>query len=76
MKSHREWGDFDFSDEEMLERLRAARRGCDPGDAVRTFYEAYAERVGKPRWGEKTPTLRAEDAADPARTCPRRASST
>jgi len=54
MKSHREWGDFGFSDEEMLERLRARER-FDAGEALRAFYEAYAERERKPRWGEKTP---------------------
>ncbi len=50
----REWGDFGLTEEELLERFRA----IDPlnaGDALRAFYEAYAERVGKPRWGEKTP---------------------
>jgi|HigsolmetaAR202D_1030399.scaffolds.fasta_scaffold04922_2 Sulfotransferase domain. len=55
MKSVREWGDFNFSDEEMLRRLRALPK-LRPGPAVRTFYEAYAERQGKPRYGEKTPT--------------------
>jgi Sulfotransferase family len=54
MKSAREWGDFGFSDEEMLARLRATK--LRPGQAVRTFYEAYMEQQGKPRWGEKTPT--------------------
>ena len=52
--SQREWGDFGLTEEELLERFRA----LDPltaGDALRAFYEAYAERVGKPRWGEKTP---------------------
>jgi hypothetical protein len=55
MKSSREWGDFDFSDEEMLGRLRDRGRKLEAGEALRTFYEAYAERQGKPRWGEKTP---------------------
>ena len=55
MKSAREWGDFGFSDEEMLSRLRALPK-LKPGPAVRTFYEAYMEQQGKPRWGEKTPT--------------------
>ena len=55
MKSAREWGDFGFSDEQMLERLRALPK-IKPGPAVRTFYEAYMEQQGKPRWGEKTPT--------------------
>jgi hypothetical protein len=54
MKSHREWGDFGFSDEEMLARLRARER-FDAGEALRAFYEAYAQRERKPRWGEKTP---------------------
>jgi sulfotransferase family protein len=54
MTSHREWGDFDLDADEVLERLRA----LDPltaGDALRTFYGLYAQRAGKPRWGEKTP---------------------
>ncbi len=55
MKSAREWGDFGFSDEEMLARLRALPK-LKPGPAVRTFYEAYMQQEGKPRWGEKTPT--------------------
>jgi hypothetical protein len=55
MKSAREWGDFGFSDEEMLGRLRALPK-LKPGAAVRTFYEAYMQQQGKPRWGEKTPT--------------------
>ena len=55
MKAHREWGDFEFSDEEILQRLRALP-DLSPGPAVRVFYDAYAERVGKPRYGEKTPT--------------------
>jgi hypothetical protein len=54
MKSAREWGDFGFSDEEMLARLRA--QALKPGAAVRAFYEAYMEQQGKSRWGEKTPT--------------------
>jgi hypothetical protein len=54
MKSHREWGDFELSDEEMLERIRARER-FDAGEVLRAFYEAYAEREQKPRWGEKTP---------------------
>jgi hypothetical protein len=26
-----------------------------PGDAIRSFYEAYAAGEGKPRWGDKSP---------------------
>ncbi|MDQ3729489.1 MAG: sulfotransferase [Actinomycetota bacterium] len=55
MKEHREWGDFEISDEEMLARFDALPN-LRPGGAVRSFYEIYAERQGKPRYGEKTPT--------------------
>ncbi|MGI9019984.1 MAG: sulfotransferase family protein [Solirubrobacterales bacterium] len=54
MKSHREWEDFAFSDSDALGWLQALER-LEPGPAVRAFYEAYAAREGKPRWGEKTP---------------------
>ena len=50
----REWGDFGLTEEELLARFRA----LDPltaGDALRAFFTAYAERAGKPRWGDKTP---------------------
>jgi Sulfotransferase family len=52
--SQREWGDFGLTEEELLERFRAIR-SLNAGDAIRAFFEAYAERVGKPRWGDKTP---------------------
>jgi len=55
MKEHREWGDFEISDEEMLGRFNALPR-LRPGPAVRSFYDIYSERQGKPRYGEKTPT--------------------
>ena len=52
--SQREWGDFGISEDELLERFRAL--GTPDADAaIRAFFEAYAERVGKPRWGDKTP---------------------
>lgn len=50
----REWGDFGLTEAQLLEAFRA----IDPlnaGDALRAFYSLYAERIGKPRWGEKTP---------------------
>ena len=52
--SERHWGDFAISSDELLERFR----GVDPftpGDAIRTFFQLYAERQGKPYWGDKTP---------------------
>jgi hypothetical protein len=54
MASHREWGDFGLGTDEVLDRLRE----LDPftaGGALRAFYGLYADRAGKPRWGEKTP---------------------
>lgn len=55
MKAHREWGDFEISDEEILGRFRALPR-LKAGPAVREFYGIYAARQGKPLYGEKTPT--------------------
>jgi hypothetical protein len=55
MKSAREWGDFDFTDIEMLGLLQDRGRKLNAGEALRAFYEAYAAREGKSRWGEKTP---------------------
>ena len=52
--SQREWGDFGLTEEELLERFGSHER-LTAGAALRDFYEAYAERQGKPRWGEKTP---------------------
>jgi hypothetical protein len=52
--SHRKWGDFPMSDEELSERWRALDE-LRPRGAVRAFYELYAEHQGKPRWGDKTP---------------------
>ena len=52
--SQREWGDFGLTEAELLERF-GALDPLDAGAALRSFYEAYAERAGKPRWGEKTP---------------------
>src|SRR4029077_17606559 len=31
------------------------RSGMATGDAIAAIFEAYAERQGKPRWGDKTP---------------------
>ena len=42
----------------------APRRGSSPatrGGAVRAFFDAYAERQGKPRWGDKTPAYMLAD---------------
>ena len=52
--SHRRWGDFDLPAAELRNRLERLDRITARG-ALRAFYELYAERHGKPRWGDKTP---------------------
>ena len=51
---HRRWGDFGLDADELLRRLEAIPRFNAP-DALRAFFRLYAEREGKPRWGDKTP---------------------
>src|SRR5262249_29178295 len=48
------WDDFALDRETLRERL-ATIRPFDVADGVRCFFEIYAERQGKPRWGDKTP---------------------
>ena len=48
------WPDFQLDAEDLRERLRA-HEPLDEGTALRVFYRAYADRFGKPRWGDKTP---------------------
>jgi hypothetical protein len=48
------WGDFAIDSDELLARLKDVRR-LDGGTALRAFYGLYAEKQGKPRWGDKTP---------------------
>ena len=52
--THRRWGDFGLEASELTERWRALPQ-IKPGPAVRAFFELYAEKQGKPRWGDKTP---------------------
>ena len=68
-----------------LGRLRARRGGAAGArersrpltarDAIRAFYELYAEQQGKPRWGDKTPRYMRAMPRIRGR-CRRRASST
>ena len=51
----RRWNDFGLTEGELLDRFGAIPR-FNVSDAVRAFYELYAEKQGKPRWGDKTPT--------------------
>src|SRR5215210_61149 len=52
--SHRRWGDFRIEEGRLAQRI-ATIEPFDLSEALRTFYELYAERFGKPRWGDKTP---------------------
>jgi hypothetical protein len=52
--SHRRWRDFRLDPDELLARLRATEP-LEAGPAIRAFYGLYAEKQGKPRWGDKTP---------------------
>ena len=52
--SGRHWGDFELDEDALLERLRGAQP-LDASAAIRAFFELYAERERKPRWGDKTP---------------------
>ena len=48
------WEDFDLSAGELRAAV-AALRPFDTGEALRAFYRLYAARLGKPRYGDKTP---------------------
>jgi hypothetical protein len=51
---HPRWGDFGLDEEALLARLQDVKP-LNPTDAIRAFYDLYAEKEGKPRWGDKTP---------------------
>lgn len=52
--SGRHWGDFGLEEEALRERLETDEP-LDAAGAIRAFFELYAERHDKPRWGDKTP---------------------
>jgi hypothetical protein len=54
IEGNRRWGDFHLDAGELRERL-AATEPLNVSDALRAFFELYAEKQGKPRWGDKTP---------------------
>lgn len=51
---HKRWPDFHLDADEFRQRVEE-RRPKRLGEGVRCFYEMYAEKIGKPRWGDKTP---------------------
>ena len=55
LTSHARWADFGIAEKALERRLRDSAP-LTQGAAIRAFYELYAERHGKPRWGDKTPT--------------------
>jgi hypothetical protein len=52
---NRTWGDFGIDEGELRARLLERGGDTDAAEALRAFFTLYAERQGKPRWGEKTP---------------------
>jgi hypothetical protein len=54
ISKHRRWGDFDISRKEFAQALREQRE-LNGTSAARAFYDLYARKQGKPRWGDKTP---------------------
>jgi hypothetical protein len=51
---HPRWPDFGLPPDDLRDRV-ATIRPFEIGAALRSFYLLYAERLGKPRWGDKTP---------------------
>lgn len=54
MTAVRQWGDLHTDPADVIARWNALDEWSS-GPALRAFYEMYAERQGKPRYGEKTP---------------------
>jgi hypothetical protein len=54
VSKHRRWGDFEISRKEYARALRALPE-LNGTSAARAFYELYARKQGKSRWGDKTP---------------------
>ncbi|MGH2962898.1 MAG: sulfotransferase family protein [Solirubrobacterales bacterium] len=55
LTTHRRWPDYGLDPAELRDRLDR----IDPlsaGDALRAFYGLYADKQGKPRWGDKSPS--------------------
>ncbi len=54
MTAVRQWGDLHTDPADVVARWKQLDE-FTPGPALRSFYEMYAERQSKPRYGEKTP---------------------
>jgi len=55
LTTHRRWPDYRLEAGELRERLDRIER-LTAGDALRAFYALYAEKQGKSRWGDKSPS--------------------
>jgi hypothetical protein len=53
LAGERRFGDFGLAEAEIADRVGGS--AVPLADALRGFYGAYAQRHGKPRWGDKTP---------------------
>lgn len=52
---HRRWEDFHLDAGELEQRMAASGGRPSASDALRAFYDLYAEKQGKALWGDKTP---------------------
>ena len=52
---NRRWGDFGLDAQELSARMAGSEGSTNARRALRAFYSLYAEKHGKPRWGDKTP---------------------
>ena len=55
LSEHRRWPDYGLDADELRERLDRIQP-LTAGEALRAFYRLYAEKHGKPRWGDKSPS--------------------
>jgi len=54
LRSLHRWDDFHLDADELLRRVDLTQP-FELGHALRAFYDLYASRFGKQRWGDKTP---------------------
>lgn len=54
LTTHLTWDDFQIPEQELRRRLKKVSP-FTLNKALRCFYETYARRLGKKRWGDKTP---------------------
>jgi hypothetical protein len=54
LTSHERWPIFHIPADLLAERI-ARMDPFSPGEGLRAFFHLYAEKFGKPRWGDKSP---------------------